>query len=51
VANWLGFEIVAHAFLYKQFMHFGTLSGFSERGLAFDEYCLSFYSLDNSERT
>lgn len=51
VAYWLGYEIVAHGFIYEHLMHFGALGGFRKRGLAFVEYCLSFYRLNNLKRT
>jgi len=31
VANWLGYEIVGHNFLYEHFRHFGDSGGFSKR--------------------
>jgi len=27
LANWLGFEIVCHKFLYEHLVHFGALDG------------------------
>ena len=31
VANWLGFEIVSHGFLYENLMHFSDLCGYSKK--------------------